>query len=585
MERRLKDFAESTFRLEENEGEDKVVSLGEAIRRNVKPGMVLYITALAALSEILRQFRGTKPEFTLIDPRGPLALDIVNHGLVKKVISTGARILNLPNRKEEVEVEIWSYAGISQGFLAGALGTGFIPTRSMIGTSMAEENKDSFRVIDDPFGSGKKIGIIKALNPDLTIIHAWAADRAGNTILAPVTWAVDEWGALASKNKIVVTVERLVSTAFIRQHSPMVRIPGNRVNSVSVVPLGVHPNYMLGWPDVKEFETYGPDNQFSRKRRAADRNPESLDAWIKEWVMDCSSHEDYLSKLGDERIQTLKKWGRGVAWEDRLSSILEKVSPSIEYSEREALTVVAARKIKERILQKGYEVMLCGGGISSLASWVAYYRLKEEDYLIDLMIGTGFFGFAPRPGDPALFNLPTLETCKIMANVVWAYNLVIMGENQSSISILGTGQIDKFGNLNSAKISDELALGGPGGSGDAYQACETLVAVAQSKDRFLEKVPYITVPGVGVKTLVSTLGIFEKLGDDEEFSLTACLPNSKFSTLDKKIKNVKENCGWELTVAPKVEEISPPTAEELMTLRLIAPGGPFTRDRVENDEQ
>jgi acyl CoA:acetate/3-ketoacid CoA transferase beta subunit len=101
----------------------------------------------------------------------------------------------------------------------------------------------------------------------------------------------------------------------------------------------------------------------------------------------------------------------------------------------------------------------------------------------------------------------------------------------------------------------------------------------------LEKVPYITVPGVGVKTLVSTLGIFEKLGDDEEFSLTACLPNSKFSTLDKKIKNVKENCGWELTVAPKVEEISPPTAEELMTLRLIAPGGPFTRDRVENDEQ
>jgi len=44
----------------------------------------------------------------------------------------------------------------------------------------------------------------------------------------------------------------------------------------------------------------------------------------------------------------------------------------------------------------------------------------------------------------------------------------------------------------------------------------------------------------------------------------------------KKIRNVKDNCGWELKVSPKVAEIAPPTWEELMTLRIIDPDGNYT---------
>jgi len=33
------------------------------------------------------------------------------------------------------------WAGISQRLLAGAMGTGFIPTKSMMGTTIAEDNK------------------------------------------------------------------------------------------------------------------------------------------------------------------------------------------------------------------------------------------------------------------------------------------------------------------------------------------------------------------------------------------------------------------------------------------------------------
>jgi hypothetical protein len=37
----------------------------------------------------------------------------------------------------------------------------------------------------------------------------------------------------------------------------------------------------------------------------------------------------------------------------------------------------------------------------------------------------------------------------------------------------------------------------------------------------------------------------------------------------------KENCGWELRVASKVEELPVPTQEELVTLRLLDPEGAY----------
>lgn len=57
------DLIAGVLRIEENEGEDKVVSLEEAIRRNVKPGAKIHIGTThccsnAAIMEITRQFYG-----------------------------------------------------------------------------------------------------------------------------------------------------------------------------------------------------------------------------------------------------------------------------------------------------------------------------------------------------------------------------------------------------------------------------------------------------------------------------------------------------------------------------------------------
>ena len=97
--------------------------------------------------------------------------------------------------------------------------------------------------------------------------------------------------------------------------------------------------------------------------------------------------------------------------------------------------------------------------------------------------------------------------------------------------------------------------------------------VKQSRERFLEEVPFITCPGQKVKMLVTNLAVFEKRG--EEFILTKYLAGPGFSTQEARIRKIKENCGWDLKVAETVEEIVPPTAEELAILRSLDPQGFF----------
>jgi len=50
---------------------------------------------------------------------------------------------------------------------------------------MAEENGDAFIEMEDPFQPGEWIGLVKALVPDITILHGAVADPYGNTIFLP----------------------------------------------------------------------------------------------------------------------------------------------------------------------------------------------------------------------------------------------------------------------------------------------------------------------------------------------------------------------------------------------------------------
>ena len=586
MAGRFDDLIEDTFTIREDEGEDKVVSLRDAIERHVRPGAKIHIGAThccsgAAILEIARQFYGQRPDFTLI-MRGirDTATILLHLGLLRKVITSFSGnvypwyspnpVCQKAYANKEVELEDWSILTFPLMLMAGALGVDVMPTTSLLGSSLAETNRDSFKVIDDPFGSGRKIGLLKALNPDISIIHGVAADRAGNTILTP-PYSEGLWGAKASRGGVVVTVEKLVSTDFIREHSHLVKLPAYMVNSVSVVPFGAHPGGVWN-QGMQEFEAYAEDYEFMTQFNQISKDPESLDNWIKEWVLDCPSFSDYVAKLGPDRTLSLKKNAGRDAWRDQLNALEDTISEEEDCNEIERMVIIAAREIKDRVLMRGHTALLAGAGTANLAAWVAKYHLQKEDYLVELLVELGYFGNSPRPAEPFLLNFGNFGTCKMLTETLDTLGVFTCGTTNRCIGVLGGGQIDKFGNINSHWVSDEVYITGSGGANDvATGAAETMVIMQQSRRRFLEKVPFVTAPGTRVRSLVSTMGVFEKVGDDEEFSLTKYFKHPGLSSTDEVVRNIRDNCGWDLKVAEDLKKLSPPARDELRLLRVFDP--------------
>ena len=73
-----------------NEESSKVMPLAEAVRQAITPGMALHISSgsdpNAVLCEIIRQFRGAEPCFTLIASgvTTPFVISLIYYRLVKK---------------------------------------------------------------------------------------------------------------------------------------------------------------------------------------------------------------------------------------------------------------------------------------------------------------------------------------------------------------------------------------------------------------------------------------------------------------------------------------------------------------------
>jgi acyl CoA:acetate/3-ketoacid CoA transferase beta subunit len=157
----------------------------------------------------------------------------------------------------------------------------------------------------------------------------------------------------------------------------------------------------------------------------------------------------------------------------------------------------------------------------------------------------------------------------MLTDTIMMQGVFIGGENNKCLSILGAGQMDKHGNINSTKTSKGKFLVGSGGANDALNAREVIICLDQSKDRFADELAYVTGLGNSVTTVVSTMGIFKKLNPQDELYLVACFPDSQGRSLEERAKEIRNNCGWDLKSAAVVEEIQKPSQKELQLLRWL----------------
>lgn len=567
-----------------NEGEEKVASLDEAVRRLVRPGMLLYLGTAharpnALVREVVRQWWGKKPDFTIATVGlGSPWTTLIYGKLVKRVITTflgegypyptPQRLISMAVLEGRLEVQNWSMLTFPLRLIAGAMGLPFLPTRSLLGSSMEEDNakEGDFLVADDPFGTEGRVGYVRALVPDLALIHAWAADRAGNVITAP---PVNEnlYGAMAARQGAIVTVEKIVSTEFIRRHAPLVKLPGQYVAAVVEAPLGSHPGgmYVMNLP---ELEGYAEDLDFILEMRKAFRNPETAEAWIREWMLEIPDQAAYLVKLGYARIMEVKGRAHTDAWTAELESLSAGLSGA-PHNPTEMMVVAASRLLAEKARANGYTALLAGVGNSNLAAWLAAYQLRQAGVGVELMAEAGMVGYLPRPAEPFVFSFRNFPSCKMLTDIFHVMGIFMAGRQSRCLGSLAAGQVDKHGNINSTIIPGVTYVTGSGGANDiASSAREVVVTLAQSRQRFVDKVPYITAPGRRVSTVVSDHGVFEKDVEHGELVLTGVFRGTPEA---EAVQAAKERCGWELRVAPSLRRFDPPEPDELRLIRLFDP--------------
>jgi acyl CoA:acetate/3-ketoacid CoA transferase alpha subunit/acyl CoA:acetate/3-ketoacid CoA transferase beta subunit len=581
-----KDKPESNyFKILEAKYQGKYLRLGDAIRRFVKPGMTLHLAGgvggpSAATREIIRQFYGKKPGFILI--QGTIcghALNILHCQLVSKIIfaacvdiSTSGRPSKIMQKlwaEKKVAIENWTLLSLQQRLMAGAMGISCIPTRSISGSDLAECNKHNYNEMVDPFDDQAKVGMVKALNPDLSIVHGCVADEAGNTIM-PVPYGDDVWGTMASKNGVLVTVEKIVPTKFIQQHAALVKIPGHLVNSVSLAPLGLHP-FSMANPGISDFEEYETDFDFLQRYHDLSSDKTTLDYWIKEWILDCPTIEEYLKKLGKQKIMTLKR--KGIFKAVKPDSNENKATWVYDgtFNDEEMMMVAASREIVKSILQNRHRVVMVGVGSAGKAVLMAYHQLRIQGYDIKLITGNGRFDYEPLKRELATQGNDVIHTSKMLTDTIISQGVFVAGGNSGCLSVLGAGQIDKFGNINSTMSVNGEFLIGSGGANDAMNAEEVIILLKQSKDRLVERLAYITASGKQVTKVISNMGVFTKSIGRDELSLTACFPDFSSLTLKDKIDRIQDHCGWDLKIAENIAESPPPMANEMELLRRIAP--------------
>ncbi|MGH7322165.1 MAG: CoA-transferase [Candidatus Rokuibacteriota bacterium] len=573
------------------EGADKVLPLAELVRRHVRPGMTLHLStahirAHALVNELLRQFWGRDPGFTIV------ALGLTGSwtgllfgGLARRLLTsycgesypapTPSPLVDAAWRDGRVDIQNWSILTLPLRLLAGAMGLPFLPTRSLLGSTMEETNQGDLQVADDPFGDGGRVALVRALAPDLSLIHVLAADRAGNAILsAPIGEGV--YGALAAREGALVTAERIVPTEVIRRHAHLVRLPGIYVRAVAEVPFGGHPGGMAS--DLAEVPAYAEDYEFARRQREAFASPATAKAWLDEWVLGCPTPADYLRRLAPAWLEARRAAAGPEAWRAELATLAPSIPSAQAYTPEEMLAVAAGRCVATRVREGGFTTLLAGIGVSNLAAWLAAYGLRGDGVPIELMAEIGMLGYLPRAADPFIFSTRNLPSAKSLSDIVTVMGQFMGGRWNRCLGVLGAGQVDRGGNINSTLVPGRRYLTGSGGANDVCSAAaEVLVAASQARGRFVEKVPYVTGPGRAVRTVVSHLGIFEKGDGHEDLTLTMYLPTAG-PTAEAAVAAIRDACGWEVRVAPQLRAEPPPTADELALLRAFDPRRQFLGD-------
>ena len=261
----------------------KIVSLSEAVAELVHDGDTValegftHLIPFAAAHEIIRQRRR---DLTLVRMTPDVVYDqMIGAGCAAKLIfSWGGNpgVGSLYRLRDAIsagwptplEIEEHSHAVLANRYVAGAAGLPFTVLRASAGTDLTRYSP-SVSTVTCPF-TGEHLTAVAAVNPDVAVVHAQRADRAGNVQLWGVTGVQKE--AVLAATRAIATVEEVVD-----ELTPVpggVVLPRFVLAAVAEVPGGAAPSYALGY--------YARDNQAYIDWDKTSRDREMFTAWLRE---------------------------------------------------------------------------------------------------------------------------------------------------------------------------------------------------------------------------------------------------------------------------------------------------------------
>ncbi|MBN1280357.1 MAG: 3-oxoacid CoA-transferase [Candidatus Thermoplasmatota archaeon] len=246
------------------------------------------------------------------------------------------------------------------------------------------------------------------------------------------------------------------------------------------------------------------------------------------------------------------------------------------YSSTELLACVAAR-----MLQDGKSVFV-GTGLPMIAAMLAQ-RTTAPNLLLFFEAG----GIGP--------EMPVLPIS--VGDSRTFYHAVAASSMHDSMAMaqagyidygfLGGAQIDRYGNLNTTVIGSyehpKVRLPGSGGANDVGSLChQTIIIMRQDKQRFLERLDFLTTPGYlsgghsredaglpaggGPYRVITQLGVYGFESESKQMMLLSLHPGVT-------VEQVRENSGFEILIPETVSVTTPPSHQELALLKQIDPAG------------
>lgn len=249
-------------------------------------GNVLHRSPNALITEVIKQ---DKKNLKVVKTAGAYDVDLlvragcvasVDAGFISYETEFGlAQYYRKAVESGEVIANEHACYTVMAGLTAGKMNVPFMPVYGLKESDLIKEN-DYFERLIDPF-SNEEITVVKAIKPDVVLIHVNECDEEGNAFIEGPIY--DDVLLAKSARRVIISTERIVSSRQLALKFTQIAISSVLVDDVIHAPQGAYPcscakeydidrkriDSFRALEDASSFETYLNEVQrvYNSKRR------------------------------------------------------------------------------------------------------------------------------------------------------------------------------------------------------------------------------------------------------------------------------------------------------------------------------